>query len=124
METGTTMRTKARGATLVELDGSGQTHPLSDLCTIGRDPTSLVVLRDQTVSRHHAEVIRTSHGRYLLRDLCTRGGTFVGGERVVERFLVDGDQIRVGQVRLRFQEPATRRPIRHRPLTVSGAPPV
>lgn len=117
------MRRKNRDAALVELDGSGQTHQLSDLCTIGRHPTSLVVLSDATVSRHHAELVRTSHGRYLLRDLCTRGGTFVGGVRVVERFLSDGDEIRFGQVRLRFQEQSVRHLMRHRPLTISSAPP-
>lgn len=117
------MRRRNRDAALVELDGNGQTHWLSDLCTIGRHPTNLVVLSDRAVSRHHAEVVRTSHGRYLLRDLCTRGGTFVGGARVIERFLSDGDIIRVGTVRLRFEEQSVRHLMRQRPLTISGAPP-
>ena len=113
-----------RNAALVERDG-GRLHRLSDLCTIGRHPTNLVVLLDPMVSRHHAEVIRTPHGRYLLRDLCTRGGTFVGGERVIERFLVDGDEIQVGQARLRFEERSVRHlAVRRRSIDSSSAPPV
>ncbi|HEY8145505.1 MAG TPA: FHA domain-containing protein [Kofleriaceae bacterium] len=121
---GRPLRRSDRNAALVEMDG-GRMHRLSDLCTIGRHPTSLVVLPDPAVSRHHAEVIRTPHGRYLLRDLCTRGGTFVGGDRVIERFLVDGDEIRVGQARLRFEERSVRPlVVRRRSIDSSSAPPV
>jgi pSer/pThr/pTyr-binding forkhead associated (FHA) protein len=117
-------RTGERSAALVEMEG-GRTHGLSDMCTIGRHSTSLVVLHDPTVSRHHAEVVRTPHGRYLLRDLCTRGGTFVGGERVIERFLIDGDEIRIGRVALRFEERSARHVAlrRRRAIDVSSPPP-
>ena len=114
------MPTPARPATPAD----PPVHPLSDLCTIGRHPTNLVVLADPAVSRHHAEVIRTPHGRYLLRDLCTRSGTFVGDERVIERFLVDGDEIRVGRARLRFEERSVRQvAMRRRSIDSSTAPP-
>ena len=118
------MRTGDRIAALVVTDRGGRTVRLAELCTIGRDPLSLVVLPDESVSRHHAEVVRTPHGRYLLRDLCTRGGTWIGDERVIERFLVDGDEIRVGRVRLRFEERAVRTAAaRRRSVTVSNPPP-
>jgi pSer/pThr/pTyr-binding forkhead associated (FHA) protein len=83
------------------------------------------VITDLSVSRHHAEIVRAPHGRYLLRDLCTRGGTFVGGERVIERFLVDGDEVCVGRVRLRFEERSVRHLAvrRRRSVDVSSAPP-
>jgi pSer/pThr/pTyr-binding forkhead associated (FHA) protein len=116
------MRSRDRIAALVEMEG-GRTHRLSDMCTIGRHPTNLVVICDLSVSRHHAEVVRTPHGRYLLRDLCTRGGSFVGGERVVERFLVDGDQVQFGQVCLRFEERSQRLGPRRRATQMSSPPP-
>lgn len=80
---------------------------------------------DPSVSQHHAEVVRTPHGSYLLRDLCTRGGSFVGVERVVERFLVDGDEVRIGRVRLRFEERSARHLAarRRRAIDVSSPPP-
>lgn len=118
------MRTSDRTAALVEMDG-GRIFRLSDMYTIGRHSSSLLVISDPSVSRHHAEIVRTPHGRYLLRDLCTRVGTFVGGERVVERFLVDGDEVRVGRVRLRFEERSIRalEMRRRRSVDVSSAPP-
>lgn len=118
------MRTSDRTAALVEMDG-GRKFRLSDMCTIGRHSSSLLLIADPSVSRHHAEIVRTPHGRYLLRDLCTRSGTFVGGERVVERFLVDGDEVRVGRVRLRFEERSIRERERRRrrSVDVSSAPP-
>lgn len=117
----------ARGeevAALVEL-ASGRVHRLASACTIGRHPLSLLLLTDPSVSLHHAEVVRTAHGRYLLRDLCTRGGTAVGGARIVERFLADGDEIAIGRVRLRFQLWCARLavPARRRRVDVSSPPP-
>jgi len=117
------MRRSDRIAALVEMSG-GRTHRLSDMCTIGRHQTSLIVIDHPSVSSHHAEVVRTSHGRYLLRDLCTRSGSFVGGERVVERFLVDGDDVRIGEVRLRFEERSLRLAgVRRRATQMSSPPP-
>lgn len=113
-----------RVAALVEI-GTGRVHRLADLCTIGRHAGSMVVLDDASVSLHHAEVVRTPHGRYLLRDLCTRGGSFVGGRRAIERFLASGDQIAIGRVRLRFEERLPRSPgvTRRRSVDVSTPPP-
>jgi len=116
------MRRSDRIAALVEIDGD-RSHRLSDVCTIGRHATSLLVIDHASVSSHHAELVRTPHGRYLLRDLCTRGGTFVGGERVVERFLVDGDEVRVGAIRLRFEERAPRLGVMRRRATQMSSPP-
>jgi putative peptide zinc metalloprotease protein len=116
------MRRSDRIAALVEMDG-GRTHRLSDMCTIGRHAANLVVIDDASVSRHHAEVVRTPHGRYLLRDLCTRGGTSVCGERVVERFLVDGDEVHLGDVRLRFEERSLRLGGARRRATQMSSPP-
>jgi len=104
------------------MDG-GLSHQLSDMCTIGRHPANLVVVADPSVSSHHAELVRTPHGRYLLRDLCTRSGTFVGDERIVERFLVDGDLVRVGQVHLRFEERPVRLVGARRRATQMSSPP-
>ena len=116
------MRRDDRSAALVEMEG-GRSHRLSDMCTIGRHPANLIVIADPSVSRHHAEVVRTPHGRYLLRDLCTRGGTTVCGERVVERFLVDGDDVRLGDVRLRFEERSLRLGGGRRRATQMSSPP-
>jgi DNA-binding winged helix-turn-helix (wHTH) protein len=55
------------------------------------------------VSRHHAR-IDIKHGAITLEDLGSRNGTYLRGERITGRAaLTDGDEIRLGPVRLTFR---------------------
>jgi hypothetical protein len=67
--------------------------------TLGRSLENDVVLRDQRVSRIHAE-LRSVEGSYLLRDLGSTNGTQVADEPVTERALKDGDSISLGGYRI------------------------
>src|SRR6185369_7918548 len=49
--------------------------------TIGRAPTSQIVVKDERCSRTHAEIF-FSQERWVLRDLESRNGTFVGTQSV------------------------------------------
>ena len=69
--------------------------------TIGRLPENDIVLIDETISRHHAELI-LKHGDYILKDLGTRNGTWVNGERIKEIRLKDGDELKIGTITLSF----------------------
>jgi hypothetical protein len=81
----------------------GRRVPLEDEpVTIGRLDTCAVALDDPTVSRHHAEVRRDGDG-FEIVDLGSRNGTRVNGLGVVRQRLVDGDDIMVGAVALRFE---------------------
>ena len=62
---------------------------------IGRDASNAIRLHDTEVSRRHAGMIRQG-ATYLLRDLNSANGTFVGGRRVSEFMLRPGDRIEVG----------------------------
>jgi DNA-binding NtrC family response regulator len=62
-------------------------------------------LADPTVSRHHAE-IAARDGRYVLRDLGSTNGTFVGDVQVIEVFVEPGARIRVGETVLEFEPDA------------------
>jgi sigma-B regulation protein RsbU (phosphoserine phosphatase) len=63
--------------------------------TIGRRAENDLVLTPPEVSREHAEIL--SRGSDLvLRDLGSRVGTYVNGERVTERVLAHGDRLRFG----------------------------
>jgi hypothetical protein len=68
--------------------------------TIGQSPTNDVPLPfDKTVSRVHC-VLEQVASRWYVRDLSSRNGTFVNGERIWgEHPLRAGDEIRVGSVR-------------------------
>jgi Nif-specific regulatory protein len=70
--------------------------------SIGRDPSNEISLLDSLVSRRHC-VIRKESGTFRLQDLESRNSTFVSGVPVMDRVLVPGDQIRVGNSILIFQ---------------------
>jgi DNA-binding CsgD family transcriptional regulator len=72
-----------------------------DRVTIGQSSDNDVVLAfDRTVSRVHAVLERVA-SRWVIRDLGSRNGTFVNGDRIFgERAVRPGDEIRVGTIRL------------------------
>ncbi len=69
--------------------------------TIGTADGSDLQLNDETVSRNHAEIIKNKEG-YLLRDLGSTNGTFVGGLKVKEAFLASGSIVKIGKTRIKF----------------------
>ena len=81
----------------------GKLFPLTgDEVAIGRDPSNEISLLDSLVSRRHC-VIRREANAFRLQDLESRNNTFVSGVPVMDRVLVHGDQIRVGNSILIFQ---------------------
>ena len=69
--------------------------------TLGSDPANdLALTADPTLSRLHAVLERYEAG-WCVRDLDSRNGTFVNGQRIwSERPLRPGDELRVGAIRL------------------------
>ncbi|HOJ68674.1 MAG TPA: adenylate/guanylate cyclase domain-containing protein [Candidatus Hydrogenedentes bacterium] len=63
--------------------------------SLGRAEENDVVLVAEEVSRHHAKIIRRG-GQAIIRDLNSLNGTFVNGQRVVERALKHLDEILLG----------------------------
>ena len=58
---------------------------------------------DASISRNHA-IITVRAGKVALRDLGSKNGTFRGDVRVTDAVpLADGDEIRVGTVRVKFR---------------------
>jgi len=72
-----------------------------DVLKIGSHLRNDLVLPDDTVSRSHAEVVRTQGG-VMLRDLDSTNGTYVGALRIREVYLQDGQGFRVGRSELVF----------------------
>jgi two-component system cell cycle sensor histidine kinase/response regulator CckA len=75
----------------------GRRYVIGEELELGRGPTSPVEILDDGVSRRHAVIRRTSEGGYCIRDLGSRNGTFVNGQRIDEDDeLAFGDRIAVG----------------------------
>jgi pSer/pThr/pTyr-binding forkhead associated (FHA) protein len=68
---------------------------------IGRALDNDIVIGDGSVSRHHAR-IEYSNGSFMLRDLGSQNGTWVGGHRVTESSLSAGDLLRLGDALFTF----------------------
>jgi pSer/pThr/pTyr-binding forkhead associated (FHA) protein len=75
--------------------------PFYQKLTIGRHSSNDVILADRMVSKRHAAVGRVK-GRIVVKDLGSRNGTFVNGERVEKSMLASGDRLKVGSAVLRF----------------------
>jgi transcriptional regulator with GAF, ATPase, and Fis domain len=69
--------------------------------SVGIMPGNDLVLTDPTVSRHHVSVTATPEG-FLLRDLGSSNGTWVGGVRLREGHVTEGARVRVGRTVLRI----------------------
>jgi pSer/pThr/pTyr-binding forkhead associated (FHA) protein len=68
---------------------------------IGRHPESDIFLDDITVSRRHAELVRSGEG-YTLKDAGSLNGTYLNRERVDESHLENGDEVQIGKFKLVF----------------------
>jgi hypothetical protein len=81
----------------------GSVFPLDAVTTIGRDLGSSVVLDDPYASAQHAVLTYRGRGWYV-EDLASTNGTFVGGAPVTGvTALGYGDEIVVGDTRLRLE---------------------
>jgi len=70
--------------------------------TVGRAPTNQIVVKDERASRYHAEIF-CSDGQWTLRDLDSRNGTDIGGERIRgDHILLPGDVVRIAHAQLAF----------------------
>lgn len=75
--------------------------------TLGRGALNPIRLRDDEVSRTHAALVfDAAVGGFVLSDRHSSNGTFVNGEAIQTRKLVNGDQVAMGRTALLFQEVA------------------
>ncbi|MBI1322006.1 FHA domain-containing protein [bacterium] len=71
---------------------------------IGRHPHCDVVLKVHSVSRRHCVLVETDDDLFI-RDLGSRHGVWVNGEKVEESRLMVGDEIAIGPVIVRVVDP-------------------
>jgi pSer/pThr/pTyr-binding forkhead associated (FHA) protein len=72
-------------------------------CVVGRGDDCHLRPQSDAVSRHHCTII-TTENEVIVRDMSSRNGTFVNGERVGEEaVLLSGDVLRVGPLEFELQ---------------------
>jgi len=99
---------------------AGQTVAIAGNAVVGRQADADLCFdpeQDLTVSGRHA-VIGTDGSDWFVRDLDSRNGTFVNGERVYESRLRDGDRIAFG-----WEGPEIEFRVRRNGETLTGAAP-
>jgi len=70
-----------------------------EVVTIGRSKSCDLTLSDKAVSSTHAELVTVEQGR-VVRDLGSKHGTFVNGERTGAAHLLPGDRLTIGATSL------------------------
>lgn len=94
-------------ATLEVFDDEGRpavqwelgSHPL----TVGRGEAADVLIEDNGLSRRHFTIVREG-AEFVLRDLSSRNGTWLDGNRQSRAILHDQGTILAGRTRFRFWE--------------------
>ena len=71
-------------------------YPLNkDRFIIGRDVKCDILINDESISRQHAEIMKTQRG-YRLTDMNSKNGVYVNNQRINQHFLQDSDRIMIG----------------------------
>jgi len=92
------------GVMALVLSGSskGVSKVVGGRLTIGKAADNDLVLTDDTVSRHHCEIIRAPDGLHV-RDLDSTNGTKIDGTRIREAMVQPGSVLKVGEVEIQFR---------------------
>ncbi len=75
-----------------------------DWMVIGRGRSADMVIAEATISRAHAAIGYDKDG-FFMQDLGSTNGTRVNGKREARIALSDGDELRLGKLRLRITVP-------------------
>ena len=95
---------EAREARLFVLTGPdlARSFALGERTTLGRSSECDVVLRDRSISRKHAVLVRRGEA-WVVEDLGSTNGLSRDGQRAERLELADGDEFALGDLRLRFK---------------------
>src|SRR5712692_9401070 len=85
----------AAPALVVRAQGSERTLPAGRSYHLGRDPKSDIVVDEPRVSWQHA-ILRLERDRWLLEDMGSTNGTFLGPQRVQRVEITGACQVRLG----------------------------
>ena len=82
-----------------------QQQEIQPMISVGRDSGQMVVLDDPFTSRRHARVEKKEQDNtvvFVLKDMKSRNGTFLNGNKIFEAVLKEHDRILIGQTEFVF----------------------
>ena len=88
--------------------------------TIGRAPVCHIVLDSPRISRKHARIFQDPFGRWIVEDLDSRNGVWVGEQRVTTQSVLPGEALTMGPFKLSLVVPPEH-PIQADPSTTSDS---
>lgn len=94
--------------TMLHVSGKG---PDSDIpldpsgAILGRAATCHIVLDSPKISRRHARIFKDPFGRWIVEDLESRNGVWIGENRVRTQAMIPGEIITIGPYHLSLTEP-------------------
>ena len=90
-------------ARLQLLDANPVEYPMHTTAVrIGRSQDNEIVLQNDSISRHHAEIQRKGDGTFTVTNLAAGNGVLVNGVQLDQATLKNEDIIELGEVRMRF----------------------
>lgn len=89
---------------ITEGPDKGREYEFAQAAILGRLDSNDVPIRDGKASREHAKIYQQGQ-QYAIVDLNSSNGTFVNGQKITKRVLEPGDEVSIGMVRLRFEDP-------------------
>ncbi len=96
-----------KAATMLAISGPGESRRQAlDArgALVGRDTDCDVVIESERVSRRHARLFQDPFARWVVEDLGSRNGVWVGGRRVQAHALLPGEKIAIGPFTLEIAE--------------------
>ena len=78
-------------------DSHREQREIQNFLSVGRGESNQLILDDPFVSRHHIRIERNRDtGFFVLKDMDSRNGVYLNGNRVYKAILRDNDQIQIG----------------------------
>jgi hypothetical protein len=92
-------------AYLITQDEMAIRYPITrTIWRVGRSKDNELTLRDNSVSRKHAEIHRKRNGKFDIVDLESANGIYVNDEKITKTNLNEGDKVEIGDIVLQFTQ--------------------